>query len=233
MPSSQSAPARARGTAISLRRRQLYFRSGGGLHAGGYPESGEQRPAADIQTGASSWARWLRHGCCVWHPVPGQQRDREDGQRVEAVQHADDGCGVGGVGEEELHHDEAERDRRPAHAVLDLGAERDREQGDGEQQDDVGEGVVQGHPGGVAVGDGALVDVVLQGEGAERDQRRLHGDGQGQQVGEHPVCGSHDHASLRCRRRFPGSGGRPAMASGPGPWPGPRGGSKARPGSPR
>ena len=46
---------------------------------------------------------------------------------VEAMQHADDGCGVCGVGEEELHHDEAERSRRPAHAVLDLGAERDRE----------------------------------------------------------------------------------------------------------
>jgi histidine ammonia-lyase len=141
--------------------------------------------------------RRLGHGRCLRHPPSGQQCHREDGQRVEAVQHTHDGRGVGGVREEELHHDKAERDRRPAHAVLDLGAERYREQGDGEQQDDVGEGVVQGHPGGVAVGDGALVDVVLQGEGAERDQRRLDGDGQRQQVGDHPVRGSHDHASLR------------------------------------
>ena len=74
--------------------------------------------------------RWLRYGRCLRHPAPGQERDREDGQRVEAVQHTDDGCGVGGVGEEELHHDQTERDRRPAHAVADLGAERDREQGD-------------------------------------------------------------------------------------------------------
>jgi hypothetical protein len=149
------------------------------------------------------WTHAARQGCewgdrqARW-PASGQEGDREYGQRVEAVQHPDDGRGVGGVGEEELHHDEAERDRRPAHAVADPGAGRDREQGDGAQQDDVGKGMVQGHPGGIAIGDGALADVVLQGEGAERDQRRLHGDGQGQQVGEHPVRGSHGHVSLRC-----------------------------------
>ena len=38
-----------------------------------------------------------------------QAAAREYGQSVEAVQHADDGCGVGGVREEELRRDKAER----------------------------------------------------------------------------------------------------------------------------